>query len=173
MCDVQDWTEVRRPPPRRLDQHGDRREVRDEPQYGGVSDWVRVAPPRYERAPTGSMLDGFARRDRGDPDEDPKAPATVGSGSASRGSAIRGSPRRTPAGCEGGEEVPVGLADVEQGSDAAVAEVGDPEGHPLDPLHQVVHMTSAAHAARLFPSESGWFHASRQTSTAALSYMSA
>jgi hypothetical protein len=37
------------------------------------------------------------------------------------------------------------------------------------PSLRSINMTSAAQAARLFPSVRGWFHASRHTNTAALS----
>ena len=40
--------------------------------------------------------------------------------------------------CDGGEEIPVGSAGVEQGSDPVVAEAGEPEGDALDHLDQVV-----------------------------------
>ena len=75
MCDVQDWTEVRR-------LHRDGWTNTAIAEKFGMSRNTVVSligsqrPPRDERAPTGSMLDGFADAIAAI-DEDPKAPATV------------------------------------------------------------------------------------------------
>jgi site-specific recombinase XerC len=45
---------------------------------------------------------------------------------------------RISAGSDGGEQVPVGAAGVEQDADAVVAEAAEPEPDALDPLDQVV-----------------------------------
>ena len=76
MYDVQDWAEVRR-----LHRDGWSRTAIAE-KFGMSRNTVSVLlardePPRYERAPAGSMVDGFADAIVAMLDEDPKAPATV------------------------------------------------------------------------------------------------
>jgi len=74
--DVQDWAEVRR-----LHREGWSKSAIAE-KFGMSRNTVagllaKVEPPRYERTPGGSMLDGFADAIAAMLDEDPKAPATV------------------------------------------------------------------------------------------------
>jgi hypothetical protein len=45
---------------------------------------------------------------------------------------------RVSAGCDGGEEVPVGFPGVEQRADAVVAEPSKPERDPFDPFDEIV-----------------------------------
>lgn len=76
MYDVQEWAEVRR-----LNREGWTNTAIAE-KFGMSRNTVatlvaRDNPPRYERVPAGSMLDGFADAIAAMLDEDPKAPATV------------------------------------------------------------------------------------------------
>ena len=76
MYDVQDWVEVRR-----LSRDGWTNAAIAE-KFGMSRNTVAgliatERPPHYERAPAGSMLDGFADAIAAMLDEDPKAPATV------------------------------------------------------------------------------------------------
>lgn len=76
MYDVQDWAEVRR-----LERDGWTKTSIAE-KFGMSRNTVTTlvaseTPPRYERAPAGSMLDGFGDAIAAMLDEDPKAPATV------------------------------------------------------------------------------------------------
>ncbi len=76
MYDVQDWAEVRR-------LHRDGWTNTDIAEKFGMSRNTVASliasetPPRYERAPAGSLLDGFADAIAAMLDENPKAPATV------------------------------------------------------------------------------------------------
>ncbi len=92
--------------------------------------WRRKAPPR-DPLSRPSDTQGFATQSA----NDGRARSDFGS----RIGDLAYLALRKSAGCDGGEQLPVGSASVEECADSVVAEPAEPEGDAFDPLDEVVH----------------------------------